>query len=149
VEIKAEQLDIYNELTNLGHMLQPLAWSFAVIPLEYEKIDAFSWPEWVTPDEKALFMKQSTSKGMLPSDKDWPYDHEHGFCSPVYRLNNKPFSDEDLTNLVQNFSPPRRDRLTSSTTLSFLVRKGRLSLPRFADILPPSAIIYATPEDER
>jgi hypothetical protein len=29
------------------------------------------------------------------------------------------------------------------------VRKGRLSLPRFADILPPSAIIYATPEDQR
>ena len=148
-EIKAEQLDIYNELTALGHMLQPLAWSFVVIPLEYENFDLFSWPEWVTPDEKALFMKQSTSKGMQPSEKHWPYDHEHGFCSPVYRLNNKPFSDEDLTNLVQNFSPPRRDRLTSSTTLSFLVRKGRLSLPRFADILPPSAIIYATPEDER
>jgi hypothetical protein len=145
-DIKAEQMSIFKELSNLGHLLQPLAWSFVVIPLDAHDLKEFIWPEWVNPEEKACFMSQATPKGMQHSDSHWLFESERGFCSPIYRLNNRALTDDDIKGLVQNI-PPRRERLTQSTFLSFTARKGYLALPSMSSSTPPIAVIKSLPED--
>lgn len=147
-EIKAEQQNVFRELTNLGHLLQPMAWSYVVIPLDTNDFKEFVWPEWVNPDEKVFFMSELSSKGMHHSDAHWLFETERGFCGPVYRLNNKAFTDNDVREMVQNV-PPRRERLTQSIFLSFTAQKGHLELPSISSLVSPTAIIHALPEDIR
>ncbi len=151
-EIKAEQTAIKKELEALGHMLQPLAWSFMVLPLSTHDLNAFVWPGWVTQDEQALFMRNpATSKVAQNPDGqlvEWRFETEHAFCSPVYRLNNKAFTDEDMKNLVQDILP-RRERLTNSILLSCTAWKGHLGLPTLPPTVPQPAIIHALPEEHR
>jgi hypothetical protein len=147
-EINIEKVAIDKERVALGHMLQPLAWSFAILPLDTNDFKDFSWPDWATQDEKTLFISHLTSKGAQASSAPWTFEAERGFCAPVYRLNNKPLTDQDIKNLVHNL-PPRRDRLTQSTLLSFAALKGHLALPSALPAAPCPAFFHSLPEDIR
>jgi hypothetical protein len=125
-----------------------MAWSYVVIPLDTNDFKEFVWPEWVNPVEKVFFMSELSSKGMHHSDAHWLFETERGFCGPVYRLNNKAFTDNDVREMVQNV-PPRRERLTQSIFLSFTAQKGHLELPSISSLVSPTAIIHALPEDIR
>ena len=154
-EVRSEMEAIETEIINLGHLQQPLAWSYIVIPLETTDLVTFAWPEWVTEEEKALFMsnhlpKEGEAKQLQSSSvqNSWQIESERGFSAPLYRSNNKPLTDFDFKKLIQG-SFSRRDRITHSTILSFVAVKGHLSLPTFPSSLSPPAIFRALPPDFR
>jgi len=148
-EVRSEMEAIETEIINLGHLQQPLAWSYIVIPLETTDLDKFAWPEWVTEEEKALFMSNHLPKeGEAKQQNSWQIESERGFSAPLYRSNNKPLTDFDFKKLIQG-SFSRRDRITHSTTVSFVAVKGHLALPPFPSSLSPPAIFRALPPDFR
>ena len=156
----AELASVNLELTNLGHLQQPVAWSYIIIPLETSELGTFAWPEWVTEEEKALFMSnplQREGDAKVSSQASgsgsawqnfWPFESERAFSAPLYRSNNKPLTDFDFKKLIQG-SLSRRERITHSATLSFVAAKGHLALPTFSPSLPPPALYHALPPDFR
>jgi hypothetical protein len=151
-EINVEKKSIIDELSNLGHMLQPLAWSFIILPVGSKDLNAFVWPSWVNQEESNLFLRQFANPKVVQHSEgqslEWNFDTERVFSAPVYRLNNKAFTDEDMKNLVLNVLP-RRERLTSSIVLSCTAWKGLLSLPFMSPHARQPAIIRALPIEHR